>query len=77
MNVEICDFCGVNIKSRLVSYCDGRPVRLKISKVYPSKEAVEVQLCGKCHESLLSSIAKNSRKEWKQEAKQQLRELFP
>ena len=77
MTTELCDFCGVNLNSRIVSACSGQTLHLKISKLPPYKEEVGLTLCSRCHEELLSTISKNSRKEWKQEAKTQLRELFP
>lgn len=75
MTTELCDICGVNLCSSLCVM--EKPTHLIISKKPPYKDAVEMTLCGRCHNALIDSIAKESRKEWKQEAKQKLRELFP
>lgn len=75
MTTELCDICGVNLNSSYATR--GRSTHLVICKRHPNKDEVELVLCSYCHDEFLRLVSKHSRKEWKQEAKQKLRELFP
>lgn len=75
MKTELCDFCGVDINTCFETRHNS--ATYKISSGFPGKEPADLTLCSKCNQNLIHHVSTQSRKEWKQEAKRKLKELFP